>query len=351
MALNRIAYPTTPTPVSGDWAKIVDLVQTGYLKMEDSLRIDYDNDDVLEGAVFHVAGTVYLADSDTAITGTPSDYVKITPSGATAAASYVANLTGVTWNDTYNGYYDVSNNLYVFDEDKAYYGDDISTFRTFKKSIIDSLGYFGKGYISLDLTELTTTTAPQIAIDSIIEIDGELYRNESAITITGSVSNSTWYDILLTPSGKTFTASYVARGTGVWNSSKGGLYSGNNRVVACVYVDGSGGYINKNILKIINRTISIKIETGDWDMIATNFITVAHGVTAGNIRSIIVEIRNDLATTFYNLAGAFNSLSNGYYTYDATNVRIDRLSGGIFASSSFDSISYNRGWIHLIYEV
>ena len=59
MAINRVTYPSTPTPLSGDWDKIVDLVQTGYLKMEDKIRIDWDNDNVLEGAVFHI-GPVLL---------------------------------------------------------------------------------------------------------------------------------------------------------------------------------------------------------------------------------------------------------------------------------------------------
>ena len=57
MAINRVQYPTTPTPLSGDWSKIVNLMQTAYQKIESALLIDYDNDNVLEGAVFNVGGS------------------------------------------------------------------------------------------------------------------------------------------------------------------------------------------------------------------------------------------------------------------------------------------------------
>ena len=119
MAINKVPYPTTPVPVSDDWARVVNVLQTNYLEIENKIKIDFGNDNVLKGAVFNIGGAVYLADSDTAITGTASDYVKLTPGTSTATAAYVSSLSGVTWNDTYNGYYDVSGNLYVFNEVKA----------------------------------------------------------------------------------------------------------------------------------------------------------------------------------------------------------------------------------------
>lgn len=361
MAINRVPYTTTPTPVSGDWALINNLMQTGYLKMQDALRIDYDNDNVLKGAVFQIGGTVYLADSDTAITGTPSSYVKITPSGATAAAAYVANLTGVTWNDTYNGYYDVSGNLYVFDEATAYISQ-VVTERNFSNArYIDSLAYLQRGYISLDLTEYSTTTAPQIAAGSIVEIDGVLYRNESAVSITGSVSNSTWYDVLLTPSWSTFTASYIASGTGAYSESKKGLYSGNNRVVAYVYIDGSGGYINKNVIIIKNRLISLKIKTGLWDMLNTSEISVIipSSLSAlGQIVSRDASIENDAGTGEYSIFHQENDDFGGGIVLDVSGtpvikIRRNASAGGnsYFATTSFDDSTINRGHLFLTYEV
>lgn len=116
MAINRVDFPTTPNPVSTDWAKLVNLTSKSFQNVNSPLQVDGSN--IPQGATFQVGGVIYHADSDTAITGTSSDYVKLAPSGggATLTPSFVANLTGVSWNKVYNGYYDVSGNLYVFDE-------------------------------------------------------------------------------------------------------------------------------------------------------------------------------------------------------------------------------------------
>jgi hypothetical protein len=356
MAINRVTYPSTPTPASGDWDLIVDLMQTGYLKMENALRIDYVNDNVLEGAVFHIGGTVFLADSDTAITGTPSDFVKLTVSGATASAAYVADLTGVTWNEAQNGYYDISGNLYVFDEVNSYLKEELSEVNTEPSNILPTLALLGKGYISLDLTNYNTTAAPQIVAGSVVEINGKIYRNNVAVTITGSVSNSTWYDILLTPSGSTYTATYVARETGVWDSAKGGLYSGNNRVVACVYVDGSGNYINKNMLNVVNRKIELKIEIGPWDMDTVRSINFPNPIDLSSyiVTSAYMVIINDAGTSWYAIYGNVNSIpdaSINTFTTLFTYFKLQSELNGQFDVASFSSTASSRGWIYFTYEV
>jgi hypothetical protein len=118
MAINRVLAPngshTGPNNLSEIIAQLAALVND----KEQPARISGSN--VLAGAFFNIGGALYLADGNVAISGTASDYVKLTPSGATAAASFVANLTGVTWNATYKGYYDGSGNLYVFNEAKAF---------------------------------------------------------------------------------------------------------------------------------------------------------------------------------------------------------------------------------------
>ncbi len=76
---------------------------------------------IVQGSVFYVGGSIYLASANESITDTESEYVKLTVSedGLTLTASYVADLTGVSWNSEYSGYYDDDGNLYVFDEIKA----------------------------------------------------------------------------------------------------------------------------------------------------------------------------------------------------------------------------------------
>lgn len=141
MAINKITAPIQPPASDADWSNTQDLIEALSLGVEGPLRIVGSN--VVRGAVFNIGGSVYIADADTAITGSASKYVKITPSGASATASYVASLTGVAWNSTYNGYYDGSGNLYLFDELLAYTMGVISTVygnRNFNPATMDRLG-------------------------------------------------------------------------------------------------------------------------------------------------------------------------------------------------------------------
>ena len=73
---------------------------------------------------------MYRADSAETVTGSSSKYIRIVPAGATATANYVANLSGVSWNAQYNGYYDGSGNLYIFDENQALYDGAVATVKT-----------------------------------------------------------------------------------------------------------------------------------------------------------------------------------------------------------------------------
>lgn len=130
MAIVKKAGPSSLPLTSADYVA-QNLQQThDKLNLEQPIRISGSN--VLQGALFQIGETYYYAESATAITGTPSDYVKITPSvdTLTATASFVASLTGVTWNASFGGYYDSSGNLYVFDEAKALQATAISTIMT-----------------------------------------------------------------------------------------------------------------------------------------------------------------------------------------------------------------------------
>ena len=84
---------------------------------------------VVKGALFNIGGDMFYCGADTAISGTPSDYVKLVVSGSNAVPSFVASLSGVTWNSAYNGYYSGSD-LYLFDEVKAVLAGAISGYKT-----------------------------------------------------------------------------------------------------------------------------------------------------------------------------------------------------------------------------
>jgi hypothetical protein len=269
-------------------------------------------------------------------------------------------LTGVTWNSTYNGYYDVSGNLYVFDELLALYEDEITSLNNKLWNAINNSNNIKLGEMGIVLTNYTGTGVPQIAAGSWIEINGQMYRISANLSITGATVNNTWYDILLTPSGGTFTASYVARNTGAWSDSKQGLYSGNNRVVACVRRSTSSSvWINKNILIVDNRTVKIKINIGDWNMDSDHFVNVVHGLTFSSIVSVFAVIRSDADTQKFNLEGTNIAFATGTIVsgpmggikVGTVNIELTRVVTGFFDSVGFDATSYNRGELPIEYEV
>ena len=125
MALVLKTAPVDPPVSDSDWTRTQELITMLFLGNNGPiLRVVGGN--IVKGSVFQIGGAIYYANSDTAISGVESDYVKITPAGATASASYVADLSGVSWNDEYNGWVDVGGNLYIFDEGLALAAGEIS---------------------------------------------------------------------------------------------------------------------------------------------------------------------------------------------------------------------------------
>ncbi len=94
------------------------------------------------------------------------------------------------------------------------------------------------------------------------------------------------------------------------------------------------------------------IEIGDWNMDADTSVSVAHGLTYANIRSVIALIRDDADTSVIDFASALNNnnaTSSGNLACQTTNVVLTRDLGGAFDNTNYDSTSYNRGWITILY--
>jgi len=96
------------------------------------------------------------------------------------------------------------------------------------------------------------------------------------------------------------------------------------------------------------------ITTGDWDMDTTTTLAVAHGLSATEwktIKSVSLIVRNDADTAYYE---GFNH-TTGKEVYitsiDSTNVNLTRSPGGTFDDVTFDSTSYNRGWLTIQYTI
>ena len=99
--------------------------------------------------------------------------------------------------------------------------------------------------------------------------------------------------------------------------------------------------------KIHTKTVQI----GDWNMDSTSSVNVAHSLTAADIRSVSVVIRDDTPTNYYPLGYSPDPDGEaGYVYWDSTNIVLTRGTSQFFDSTSFDSTSYNRGWVTITYE-
>lgn len=122
MAIVQIT-PPEPLPVSEDDYQAQNNLTDSRITNE---IYPVDSGNVLKGAKFIIQGATFIANSDTLISGTASLYIKLVVSGSTATAEYITDLTGVTWSDVYNGYYNGSGEYVFFDEMLAFVSGVIS---------------------------------------------------------------------------------------------------------------------------------------------------------------------------------------------------------------------------------
>ena len=94
------------------------------------------------------------------------------------------------------------------------------------------------------------------------------------------------------------------------------------------------------------------LEIGTWNMDGNLTVSVAHGLTLANIRSISAIIRRDDGIAQYplNYSNIDNNVGGTYYC-TATNATLIRTGGGFFDDSLFDTMGGdgNRGWITITY--
>lgn len=105
----------------------------------------------------------------------------------------------------------------------------------------------------------------------------------------------------------------------------------------------------------VSKVVVLKtkiIEIGDWDMDADQTSTpVAHGLTYANIRSVSALVRNDADDAMYDLSAIFDSSSaaSKAILVQSTNITLQRPTGSYVDATTWNSTSYNRGWITINY--
>ncbi|MDH4127161.1 MAG: hypothetical protein OEV44_00295 [Spirochaetota bacterium] len=113
--------------------------------------------------------------------------------------------------------------------------------------------------------------------------------------------------------------------------------------------------ITPSTLSDVNGGLLTKIiEIGDWDMDTTQSIVVNHSIADfKKIRCINVIIRNDTDTSMHDLIRSDTSgvLAGSVTFISSTQITLFRVTSGFFDSSTFDSTSFNRGWIAIMYSI
>ena len=126
-----------------------------------------------------------------------------------------------------------------------------------------------------------------------------------------------------------------------------GDYTVANSAISNVYYSGLHapyGWVTNLITKVI--------EIGDWNMDATGSVAIAHGVADHlKIRSFEALIRDDTSVAVYKLDAGPPSAVLGYYDIvTSTTITLVRVAGQGFDAVGYDSTSFNRGWLTIVYE-
>lgn len=235
------------------------------------------------------------------------------------------------------------------------------------------------GHIGLGLTNFENDSIPEVAQGSKVEIGGSYFIAGTDQAITGSPTNDSINYVYIDTSGVlSWSDTAPAR-----DDTKQGWYNGTSRAVAgsyfltsgsvysgkFVYVAGIRKYFNHKptldqyinsrgridtIFEQGGNDLKVKIiEIGTWNMNTTSFVDVTHGLTVANIRSVDVTILDDSGgmTKLYALTGSGHTdstLQGGISTLGGTDMRLHRLTGGLFDAASWSAGS-QRGWITVWY--
>lgn len=111
--------------------------------------------------------------------------------------------------------------------------------------------------------------------------------------------------------------------------------------------DGSAWFSPRGVADDAGANLNLKVlDIGDWNMDSTSTLNVAHGLTLSKIRKVSVQIREDSAASQRDLDYLDTA---GWFTADSTYIALARYAAGVFDNTSYDSTSYNRGWILIWY--
>lgn len=225
-----------------------------------------------------------------------------------------------------------------------------------------------KGHIQISISNFDATTEPKIQAGSNLEVNGSYYEVliEESITGWSGISNDT-QDVFIKCIPAENACSFAFTTTApTWSDSKQGWYATNDRYTNYMLSRGASSAVYSN-KRLIPKDITVLdwlapkvVDIGDWNMDSTVDVTIALGVPAESVKTVSVLIRDDTETSLLPMTPypSGNSTEppsdfNGVWKrliVSSDSIFITRLTGGVFDSTSYDSTSYNRGWITIEYK-
>lgn len=112
----------------------------------------------------------------------------------------------------------------------------------------------------------------------------------------------------------------------------------------------SGTYVDSpDAVQLHTKVISI----GDWNMDSVQIVFITHGISNyKKIRSVDVIVRDDADSTYEPLvtAGVGYVIDGSIDDLSSTQITLSIRLGGHFDNTNYDSTSFNRGFITILYE-
>ncbi len=217
-----------------------------------------------------------------------------------------------------------------------------TSMRTTTQSAEDNIE---KGYMNLGMTAMGTVSVPTFTGD--VEVNGTLvsFSTESGTNWTGiGASSDVW--VYATSNGTVLYSTAAP----AWDSAKGGWYNSTSRAAAWIRKDSGNAYRYKHFLPTEQGAAILfddSFDLGDWDMSATDTLSVAHELDIANILSVSVMIRNDAITIHTPFEGYNPTFTDveGNIRMTGGNMEINRRGAGQYDSNQYDDTSFNRGWV------
>lgn len=229
------------------------------------------------------------------------------------------------------------------------------------------------GFIEIEDSDTTIGASEVIGAIEFVTNDGSVRGDGARIDAYGVDALGTTYALRFYTDSSTPTNASTAR---VWITPTGKVGIGDSAPDEFLDVNGVGkfdGVVNEGVLNNTGTVSvtgnvdisggialagtstyikSVVLAIGDWNMDASATTLVAHGLSSFAPISVTGFIVNDTGGTFraiggYTASSAGVPVDLGVSSIDATNVYLSR--GSATDSTSYDSTSYNRGYIVLWY--